>query len=237
MTHRAIYTALALAVVASGAITLEPATAEARRGIVQRIKQGVAARRARTATRVWANKIRTGISTHHGLVRRGALVKMPQSDILTNKVAAQKKYSDSWTCRESSRLLGKTMAACKVQMTVESSGKKAFKWGKEGWVDYHYYLVDSAAKPTILLDPTGSSNFAKDARQGGLMRGLLAEAGQARGAPKAAARLADRIQRGGIGGLLVIANPTEIGIYKDALDKAARLKAEVTRNAETTPGR
>ena len=41
MTPRAIYTALALAVVASGAITLEPATAEARQGIVQRIKQGV----------------------------------------------------------------------------------------------------------------------------------------------------------------------------------------------------
>lgn len=233
MTHRAVHAALVLATLLVGAVTLEPARVEASPGIVQRMKQGIAVRRTRAATRAWANKIRTGISSHHGLVRRGASVKMPKSDILNNQVAAQKKYSDSWTCRESSRLLGKTMAACKIQMTVDSSGKKAFKWGTEGWVDYHYYLVDSSAKPTFLLDPTASSNFARDARQGGLMHGLLMEAGQSKSAPKAAARLARRIERGGIGGLLVIANPTEIAIYKDALDRAAKLKAEVTRNAET----
>ena len=212
-----------------------PTPLEARPSIVQTLKRGIAARRTRAATRAWAQSIRTSIRTHEGLVRRNAPVTMPRSDILSNKVAAKKMYGDSWSCRESSRLLIKTLASNRVNMSLDSSGKKAFKWGNEGWVDYHYYLVDNAARPTILLDPTASSNFAKDARAGGLMHGLLMEAGRAQGKTRAAQRLARRIERGGIGGLLVIANQPEISVYKDALERAARLKAEVTRNAETGP--
>lgn len=207
--------------------------AEARPSFVQKLKKGVTARRTCAATRAWAQSIRTGITTHKGLIRSNAPVTMPRSDILSNTVAARKLYGDSWSCRESSRLLVKTLANKSVRMSLDSSGKNAFKWGNEGWVDYHYYLVDNAARPTILLDPTASSNFARDARAGGLMHGFLMEAGRAQGKTKAAQRLARRIERGGIGGLLVIANQPEISVYKDALERAARLKAEVTRNAET----
>ncbi len=232
MTHR-IKHAVLLAAAFMACWILAPSWAEARPGVVQRMRSGIAARRTRVATKAWAKNIRQGIVVHKGLVRRNASITMPQSAILDNKVAAKKKYGDSWSCRESSRLLIKSLAGCRVKMNLGSSGKKAFKWGNEGWVDYHYYVVDNAAKPTILLDPTASSNFAKDARTGGLLHGFLMEAGRAKGKTKAAQRLARRIELGGIGGLLVIANQAEISVYKDALERAARRKAEVTRNAET----
>ena len=233
MTRRAYPTLLLMAALLGANLFLAPAPVEARTSFVQKLRGGIAARRTRAVTRVRVNSIRTGISAHKGLVRNNAPVSMPSSNILSNKVASKKVYGDSWSCRESSRLLIKTLAGSRIKMTLDSSGKNAFKWGNEGWVDYHYYLVDNAARPTVLLDPTASSNFAKDARTGGLMHGLLMEAGRAQGTPKAAERLAKRIERGGFGGLLVIANQPEISVYKDALERAARLKAEVTRNAET----
>ena len=226
-------TVLGLVLLMGGQWSLDSREVQARPGVIQKLRQGLAARRTRSATRAWATNIRTGITVHRGLVRANATVTIPGSDILSDKVAASKKYGDSWSCRESSRLLNKTLAGSKVKMTMESSGKNAFRWGNEGWVDYHYYLVDSVTRPTVLMDPTASSNFARDARTGGLLHQLLMEAGRAQGHEKAAGRLARRIERGGISGLLVIANGPEISVYKDALERAARLKAEVTRNAET----
>ena len=232
----ALRTILALAVLC-GVTVLDAPDVHARpiRGVLQKFKAGLDNRRARMVARARASQIRTGIQVHKSLIHSGAAVNMPQSEILSNKVAAKKVYGDSWSCRESSRLLSTSLVHRKVKMTLDSSGKNAFKWGNEGWVDYHYYLVDNASRPTVLLDPTASSNFARDARSGGLMYNFLMEAGRSLGQNKAASRLARRIHRGGIGGLLVIANQPEIAVYKDALERAARLKAQVTRNAERNP--
>lgn len=193
-----------------------------------------APRPSRAQVRARARVIRGGLSAHRRLVKTGARVQMPSSNILTDQVAAAKKYSDSWTCRESSRLLIKSLSGMANGLKLSSSGKNTFKWGKEGWVSYHYYAVDDPKRPTLLLDPTASSNFAKDARPGGLMHSFLTEAGKQLGHPGAADRVAKRIAGGGHDGLLVLATQPEIDVYRAALEAAAKRRAQVTRNQETT---
>lgn len=179
-----------------------------------------------------AQMMRTGIHLHRRLSTQKHTVKMPKSAVLTDKAAASKKYADSWTCRESSKLLIKQMAGKNVKMQLDSSGKNAFRWGDEGLVSYHYYAVDNPQKPTVLLDPTATSNFGRDAQPGGMMHSLLAQAGKNQGQPKAAERVARRIAKGGVDGLLVLGNQHEISVYREALELAAKKRAEVTRNAE-----
>lgn len=186
----------------------------------------------RVPPRARAQMIRAGIQTHRTLVTKKAPITLPKSNIIADKAAAQKRYADSWTCRESSKLLIQQLGQKKVKLTLESSGKNAFKWGNEGLVSYHYYAVDDPKRPTVLLDPTAASNFQRDAQPGGLLHGLLAEAGRSLGQPKAAERVARRIAKGGFNGLLVLGNEAEISVYKDALERAAKKRAEVTRNAE-----
>ncbi len=185
---------------------------------------------AMSQVRLRANTIRTAIKVHKSLVSRKTAVKMPQSKILKNHVAAAKKYADSWTCRESSRMLLKKLTGTDVKLTLGSSGKGAFDWGAEGKVSYHYYAVDNQAAPKLLIDPTAASNFAVDARPKGMMHNLLKEAGKRLGQPKAAARVTRRLARGGIQGMLVLANPADIAVYRDALDAAGRMQAQRMTN-------
>jgi len=177
--------------------------------------------------------IRAGITVHRSLVHKKTAVKMPRSNVIKNQVAAQKKYADSWTCRESTRMLLKKIGrAGGLKLTLDSSGKGAFDWGAEGKVSFHYYAVDNQASPRLLLDPTASSNFASDARPGGMLHGLLRDAGARLGQRHAAERVARRIARGGIDGLLVLANQADIAVYQDALEAAARIRTGMQRDAQ-----
>jgi len=103
---------------------------------------------------------------------------------------------------------------------MDSVGKNAFRWGKEGLVDYHYFGVDNLRRPTLLVDPTASSNFAIQVGPGGLLQGYLKQAAARLGDPRAAQRVIRRIARGGSNGLLVLTRPTDIAIYREALDRA-----------------
>lgn len=177
--------------------------------------------------------IRSGIQLHRGLRQRGARIAMPRSSVLSDSTAAAKKYGDSWTCRESTRMLVSRLSrtrGCKLKL--DSAGKNAFRWGNEGLVSFHYFGVDSIRRPTVLLDPTGPSNFKRDVQPGGMLRQLLDQAGARLGMQKAARRVTNRIARDPFGGLLVLANPQEIAVYKEALEQAGRRQAEMTRNAE-----
>lgn len=176
------------------------------------------AHRQRTST------IRTTISAHRKLLGKGKRIKLPRSAVLSNSAAANKKYADSWTCRASTRMLLKKLSGSAVKLTLDSSGKGAFNWGAEGKVSFHYYATDNPARPTILLDPTAGSNFAADARPGGLLHTLLKDAGRKFNQPKAAERVARRVARGGVDGLLVLANQADITVYRAALEEAARIK-------------
>lgn len=178
--------------------------------------------------------IRTAISSHFRLLQSRAPLPLPKSKILSDQVAANKKYGDSWTCRGSTCMLIDKMRGKGPALVLDSVGKNAFRWGNEGLVSYHYFGVDNPRRPSVLLDPTAVSNFARDVAPGGMLRGLLAAEGRKRGDPKAAERVTRRIARGGINGLLVLANPNEIAVYKGALEQAARYKSRMQRIQETT---
>jgi hypothetical protein len=176
--------------------------------------------------------IRSGIQQHQQLRSTMAPVAIAKSKILKNSVASAKKYGDSWTCRTSTELLIKQLGNQGIPLKMDSVGKNAFNWGKEGKVSYHYFGVDNPRRPTVLLDPTASTNFAQDVQPGGMMLGLLQQAGRQLGQPRAAERVARRIARGGVKGLLVLANKAEIDVYRRALDDAAKKQVQVTRNQE-----
>ena len=204
---------------------LGPAPAAARPlNLRQLFKPGARVASNKTPLGQRAATIHAGVLVHRRLLRAGKKVKLPASQILANKVAASKKYADSWTCRESTRLLLKKLTGAPVKLSLESSGKGTFDWGAEGKVSYHYYAVDNPAHPALLLDPTAGSNFSVDARPGGLLHGLLREAGKNLKQPQAAQRVARRIAGGGIDGLLVLANQADISVYRHALEAAARIK-------------
>ena len=196
-------------------------------------KPGARATSKLTPHRQRASTIHQAVMVHQRLVHAGKKVKIPRSKILKNDVAAAKKYADSWTCRSSTQMLLKKLSGTAVKLTLDSSGKGTFDWGKEGKVSYHYYAVDDPGRPTLLVDPTAGSNFSVDARPDGLLHGLLRDAGKALHQPNAAERVARRIARGGIDGLLVLANQADIAVYRHALEAAARIKTGgVTRDAE-----
>jgi hypothetical protein len=185
-----------------------------------------------SAGRARAQLIRSGIQIHRGLRRAGVPTPLPPSNVLPDAVSRAKRYGDSWTCRSSSCMLSSKLAGAGQALAVDSVGKNAFRWGREGRVSYHYFGVDNVARPTVLLDPTAVTNFANDVRPGGLLHRLLDQAGQRMGQASAAQRVAWRIAKGGFDGLLVLASPAEIAVYKEALEQAAALRAHVTRNAE-----
>lgn len=188
----------------------------------------------RTRARARAGLIRAGIQLNGIMKANNTRVTMPSSKILSQQVAAAKAYGDSWTCRESSRLLVGKLAQKHKRMSVDSSGKNTFKWGNEGWVSYHYYVVDKPGRPTLLMDPTATSNFGRDVGPGGMMSNLLQQVGRDLGHARAAQNVARRIATGGVKGqgLLVLASPKEIAVYQEVLERAARLKAQATRDAE-----
>jgi hypothetical protein len=179
--------------------------------------------------------IRSGIQQHQQLRSTMTPVVLAKSKILQNSVASAKKYGDSWTCRSSTELLIKQLGRQGIPLKMDSVGKNAFNWGKEGKVSYHYFGVDNPKRPTVLLDATASTNFARDVEPGGMMLGLLQQAGRQLGQPRAAERVVRRIARGGVKGLLVLANEAEIAVYRKALDDAARKQVQVTRNRERAP--
>lgn len=193
---------------------------------------GLASPRAQARER--ASLIRSCLVTHRGLVAAGKPLPLPESGILGSETARAKTYASSWTCRESTRLLlGSLGSLGGRSLVLDSSGKNAFLWGKEGWVSFHYYAVDNPKRPTLLVDPTASSNFRMDVQAGGLLRSLLDEAARDLGQPQTAAdQIARRIDRGGSNGLLVLARPGEIAVYREALERAARLRKAATRDAE-----
>lgn len=240
MTRRVQVAATAISIFSLLIILAFPLSAEAGRPsrprflqrVAQKLNKALRPNRVRSKHRVRANAIRSGISMHKMLKQTKTAVDLAQSNILSNDVAKGKKYSDSWTCRSSSRLLIQNLSRQRVNLKLDSAGQNTFKWGKEGWVSYHYYAVDNPKRPTVLLDPTAFSNFGRDAQPGGMLHQLLGEAGRSLGQPKAAERVAQRIARPGFEGLLVLANQPEIAVYKDALERAARTRAQVTRNAE-----
>jgi len=160
---------------------------------------------------------------------------MPASKILTDKTAASKRYGDSWTCRESSKALATALGMRSCTANLSSSGKNTFKWGNEGWVSYHYYLVDNAQKPTVLLDPTAASNFGVDARPGGMLHTLLGQVGQDLRLANAANRVVRKVAEGRNHGLLILANRAEITVYREVLERAAKIHAQASRTAEVSP--
>jgi hypothetical protein len=179
--------------------------------------------------------IRSCLQTHRTLLDAHKPLPLPESGVLGSEVARAKTYAASWTCRESTRLLLSSLDAGLNgrRLVLDSSGKNAFRWGNEGWVSFHYYAVDDPRRPTLLVDPTASSNFRMDVQPGGLLRTLLTEAARDLGQPSSAVeRIARRIDRGGSNGLLVLANPAEIDLYREALERAARLRKAATRDAE-----
>jgi hypothetical protein len=167
--------------------------------------------------------LRTTLRTHTQLKRSNLALPLPKSNILGDKTAAAKQYADSWTCRESSRALVRTLGQKGVKLKLDSSGKKAFDWGKEGKVSYHYYAVDSTRKTTLLVDPTAGSNFKNDAKRGGMLHGLLHRAATQLGQPAAVADKIARRVRTGRDGLLVLTRTNEIDVYRSALDQAAAM--------------
>lgn len=174
--------------------------------------------------------LRTTLRTHTQLKRSGLALPLPKSNILSNQTAAKKRYADSWTCRESSRALVAALGGKGVKLKLDSSGKNAFDWGKEGKVSYHYYAVDSSRRPTLLVDPTAGSNFKNDAQQGGMLHSLLHRAATQLGQPaKVADKIARRVRKGR-DGLLVLTRTHEIDVYRAALDQAAAMVAH--RDAE-----
>ncbi len=189
-------------------------------------------RRPVPEARARASLIRACIATHRELQKEHPALPLPSSEILPGQVAAAKTYGASWTCRESSRLLIRRLVERDQRLTLDSSGKNAFRWGAEGLVSFHYYAVDDPGAPRLLVDATAVSNFGLDVGQGGVLRRLLGEAGSAQRKPAAAARVLKRIERGGIDGLLVLAHPDEIAVYRDALERAANLRRGMTRDAE-----
>jgi hypothetical protein len=182
--------------------------------------------------RVRASLLRGSLQVHRELTRANTPLTMPKSNVLTDEVAASKTYAASWTCRESSRLLIDKLGRQNLKLQLDSSGKNAFLWGNEGWVSYHYYAVDNPKHPTVLVDPTASSNFARDARPGGLLYNFLIESSRDLKRGKAGERVAARVARGGLDGLLLLADAGEIAVYREALERAARLRAQLTRTAE-----
>jgi hypothetical protein len=226
---------LGLCALLAAPAALSPATALAEPprpgGVLQRLGRKVFRHKHKTRARARARVIRRGISAHRHLVHKGPAIKLPKSNVLSSKRAAAKKYADSWTCRASSRLLIRQLKGQRAGLVLDSSGKKTFKWGKEGWVSYHYYAVDDPARPTVLLDPTAVSNFRRDAQPGGMMASLLQKAGEKLKQPKAANRVTRRLARGGIDGMLVLANPGDIAVYREALEQAASLRrGKMTRD-------
>jgi hypothetical protein len=191
---------------------------------------GLLRRQSPEPRRAKIDLLRRVVTSHRELRAGGAAVHLPSSDILSDPVASSKRYGDSWTCRESTRLLLRHLEG--GGLTLDSVGRRAFRWGQEGWVDYHYFAVDNPRRPTLLVDPTASSNFAADARPGGLLHRFLEEAGQKRGQGVLAARIARRIERGGARGLLVLFGESEVAIYREALERAARMASAAAREAE-----
>jgi hypothetical protein len=212
-------------------LALAPARTEARPLSLSALaaRLGLASPRAQARER--ASLIRSCLVTHSALVTAGKPLPLPESGVLGSETARAKTYAASWTCRESTRLLLGSLGG--RSLVLESSGKNAFLWGKEGWVSFHYYAVDDPRRPTLLVDPTASSNFRMDVQAGGLLRSLLDEAARDLGQGQAAAdRIARRIDRGGPNGLLVLARPGEIAVYREALERAAKLRKAATRDSE-----
>ncbi len=183
-----------------------------------------------TSARLRLRVLRTTLRTHSQLKRSGLPLPLPKSNVLSNQTAAKKRYADSWTCRESSRTLIATLGGKGVKLQLDSSGKNAFDWGREGKVSYHYYAVDSSTRPTLLVDPTAGSNFRNDAKQGGMLHGLLHRVATQLGQPAKVADTIARRVRKGRDGLLVLTRASEIDVYRAALEKAASLIAH--RDAE-----
>jgi len=130
-------------------------------------------------------------------------------------------------------MLSRFLALQGQNLTLDSSGRNTFHWGKEGWVSYHYYGVDDPKQPTILVDPTAASNYGRDARPGGLLHLLLSEAARDLGHPRAGETVARRIVGAGGQGLLVLAHPAEIAVYREALERAARMcRSAMLRDGE-----
>lgn len=177
--------------------------------------------------------LRQGLKIHRTLAKAQTPLPLPKSGVLADSVARAKTYAQSWTCRESSRLLIAKLGEAGCRLQLDSSGKNTFDWGAEGKVSYHYYGVDDLRRPTVLLDPTASSNFARDAQPHGLLHGFLGDAAKQLGqADKTAQKIARRVAKGSAQSLLVLTRPEEIAVYKLALELAAQRRAEVTRNAE-----
>ncbi len=207
------------------------ATAEARPLSLSSLAARLGLASPRTQARERASLIRSCLVTHRGLVAAGKPLPLPESEVIESGRARAKTYAASWTCRESTRLLLGSLGG--RSLVLDSSGKNAFLWGKEGWVSFHYYAVDDPKRPSLLVDPTASSNFRLDVQAGGLLRTLLDEAARDLGQPQATAdRIARRIDRGGQNGLLVLARPGEIDVYREALERAARMRKAATRDAE-----
>lgn len=162
----------------------------------------------------------------------GTPLPLPESSVLPDEVARAKTYGASWTCRDSTRLLIERLAAAGQRLVLDSSGKEAFEWGSEGKVSFHYYGVDDLRRPRLLADATAMSNFSADVQPGGLMRRYLEEAGLELGKPAAARRVLQRMLAARSGDLLILTRPSEIAVYKDALERAASRLRAMRRDAE-----
>ncbi|MBW2731636.1 MAG: hypothetical protein JRH20_04540, partial [Deltaproteobacteria bacterium] len=115
---------------------------------------------------------------HRKLRQHQAPIQLPPSTLLSQQESNSKRYGDSWTCRESSRLLQHELGKKGHALQVLSIGQHVFHWKAEGWVSYHYLLTNDIKHPTLLLDPTASANFARDAKPGGLLNRLLQQLGK-----------------------------------------------------------
>ncbi|MBW2735025.1 MAG: hypothetical protein JRH20_21805, partial [Deltaproteobacteria bacterium] len=80
--------------------------------------------------------------------------------------------------------------------------------------------------PTLLLDPTASANFARDAKPGGLLNRLLQQLGKEHRQRVTARQLTQKIAKLPIERLLVLTQPNQIKLYREALELAAKLRRE-----------
>jgi hypothetical protein len=116
------------------------------------------------------------------------------------------------------------------RLELSSVGRNTFRWGREGWVDYHYFAVDNPRNPTLLIDPTAGTNFAWYAGPDGPLHRLLQQEGRRLGQQKAADRVARRLARGGVDGMLILVTPQEIAVYRAALEQAAQIRRQARQS-------
>jgi hypothetical protein len=181
----------------------------------------LAAKANKTLFNRWDHQ--TALSVDHRLRAARVDIKLEPGGEVPDDKAKEKRYGDSWTCRNSTNALRAALGDQGIHLKLDSSGKKVFNWGAEGLVDFHYYAVDSLSNPRVLVDPTASSNFARDARPDGLIFRILLKTGKAMGDAQAAVDIAKRIETNSGNGLLILNDPTQILIFKGAMEQAAKV--------------